>query len=473
MSEADGARIGADRTASGPPHGALAPRRFPTPRSVGFVASLARRDPRVAPPRVVPHRPIGRRPTLEPLVRVPDAVLRDSGPRDAGFRDAGFRDVGPLPYRASSPPFRARAVPGPGPDPTVTTAPPRPAGRGPAATAVADVAAPDVAAPFVSDRSDDVAQRPAEARGPSGTLVGAPGVEIRRGPEAERLTARAAARAVSTAATVHLPDRHGPLGSPRADALLAHELVHVAARRSEPPSAAPGPEPRDAEERAALAVEAAVREGREPGPRVGAHGPVAGSGTPVRPGGAGGTPAAGPLPGDRPSPAPVTGPVPERPSSLAPTADVVADRATLPADAWPAAEASQARGRTMSAPVNRMGVPETPNGLAEPAPPPGLVAPGPSNGLSAPAPPNGLAAPGTPNGLATPAPPNRSAVAELTAHPWVDRAPEAPRPPDGTRTPRWNEQEIEELTRLIGARLAHEAMIGLERGGGLVDLARW
>ena len=86
---------------------------------------------------------------------------------------------------------------------------------------------------------------------------------------------------------------------------------------------------------------------------------------------------------------------------------------------------------------------------------------------------NGRVAPSPPNEWAASAPTNGSAVAEPAAHPWIDRAAEAPRAPEGTRTPRWNEQELEELTRLVLARLGHEAMIGLERGGGLVDLARW
>ena len=91
--------------------------------------------------------------------------------------------------------------------------------------------------------------------------------EVRRGAEAEQVTRRAGARAATRDGVVYLPDRAGPVDSPVAQGLLAHELVHVRAHDPEPPIPDVALD-LDGEEQAALAVEAAVRSGRAPAPSL-------------------------------------------------------------------------------------------------------------------------------------------------------------------------------------------------------------
>jgi hypothetical protein len=87
-------------------------------------------------------------------------------------------------------------------------------------------------------------------------------VPIRRDAESERDAAQLGARAFTRHGEVHLPPRQGPLREPRAAALLAHELTHVAQQRRSPldPPTEGSPQGRRFEAEA-LAVEHRVMRG--------------------------------------------------------------------------------------------------------------------------------------------------------------------------------------------------------------------
>jgi hypothetical protein len=106
----------------------------------------------------------------------------------------------------------------------------------------------------------------------------------------------AAARALGAAAfthdgVVHLPDRHGPPGTPVARALLAHELTHVAQHARAVLDPAHRPRPNDAAARERLEAEArevARRTARtderpEPPPHADVTGTFRHTATPVEP----------------------------------------------------------------------------------------------------------------------------------------------------------------------------------------------
>jgi hypothetical protein len=59
----------------------------------------------------------------------------------------------------------------------------------------------------------------------------AAGVQVHRDEQATRTAGRLEARAFTAAGEIHLPARHGSLDAPPGQALLAHELVHVAQQR--------------------------------------------------------------------------------------------------------------------------------------------------------------------------------------------------------------------------------------------------
>ena len=82
------------------------------------------------------------------------------------------------------------------------------------------------------------AARPATSTGttqpgapePAGS-VAAIGVRIHRGPEAADVAGALDARAFTRGTDIYLPQSHGPLSGPKAQALLAHEMTHVAQQR--------------------------------------------------------------------------------------------------------------------------------------------------------------------------------------------------------------------------------------------------
>jgi hypothetical protein len=105
-------------------------------------------------------------------------------------------------------------------------------------------------------------------------------------PTVQAAADRLQARAFTVGGEIHLPARHGPLESPPAQALLAHELVHVVQqRRLGPARPAEHTTPGQELEREAMAVERAITV-------QGLH-QQAGGGT-------GGAPPALPLVGDQP-----------------------------------------------------------------------------------------------------------------------------------------------------------------------------
>ena len=426
----------------------LRARRPPALPTTGFLSRLARGDPRTATAHPPGRQRLSAIATLEPLVRVPAALL--VGPTDLARRAAasglaGLPDLGPgparphrdptvAPERPSSRPRAAVDAPPPRtPEPAPTAGPPVTASAplpdtpepaptaGPPVTASAPLPSTLATHPTVTVRSPAVAAvgtaAPVANTAPAVTTPQTPAavrdevVALVRGEPAEIAASRASARATSTAETVHLPDRHGPLGSPAADALLAHELVHVRARRAEGPSTLATPASRDAEEAAAVAEETAVRQRRPPA----------------------GRPAVRPLDPPAPSVAAPRGPA-------APAPPVHAPSSTPPSAPWPTAAVAL-------------------------APPAGPAAP------DAPAAPAG--GPARDPAGATPAA-GRPAAVGMTptgTGPEVSRAPEAPRHPGPAASP--DEDRLDRLADLVAARLRHDLLVERERRGRLVDLSRW
>ena len=407
----------------------LRARRPPALPTSGFLSRLARSDARTATAHTPARRRLSAMATLEPLVRVPAALL--VGPTDLARRVAGrglpgLPDLGPgpaRPHRAPAvapqrPSSRPRAAvdapprtPRPRPDagPTVTASAPRP--PTPATHPTATVPSPAVALAGAAVPAADTVPVPAVTTPPTPAAARDGVVALVRGEPAEVAASRASARATSTAETVHLPDRHGPLGSPAADALLAHELVHVRARRADGPSTASTPASRDAEEAAAVAAETAVRQGRPPA----------------------GRPVVRPLDPPTPSVATPRGPAAPAASARAPS--------STPASA-PRPTAAVAIGPTAG--------PAAPDATAAPAGGPALDPPGPTPAAGHPGP-VGM----TPTGTGS----------ELS------RAPEAPRHPGPAASP--DEDRLDRLADLVAARLRHDLLVERERRGRLVDLGRW
>jgi hypothetical protein len=79
-------------------------------------------------------------------------------------------------------------------------------------------------------------------------------VRIFRGQASRRVTRDLQADAVTSGDEVHVAPHYGTPGTPSGDAIIAHELSHVAARRATPSAVAA-----EAEEQRAQAIEHAVR----------------------------------------------------------------------------------------------------------------------------------------------------------------------------------------------------------------------
>jgi uncharacterized protein DUF4157 len=73
--------------------------------------------------------------------------------------------------------------------------------------------------------------QPARPSASASSSSSAEPVRIRRGSEATSLAGALDARAFTHLGEIYLPDSHGPLNSPKAQALLAHEMTHVAQQR--------------------------------------------------------------------------------------------------------------------------------------------------------------------------------------------------------------------------------------------------
>lgn len=412
----------------------LRARRPPALPTTGFLSRLARGDPRTAAAHPPGRRRLSAMATLGPLVRVPAALL--VGPTDLARRAAGgglpgLPDLGPGPARPHRAPAVAPERPSSRPRAAVDAPPPRTFGprptAGPPVTASAPlpptsaatrptgtVRSPAVAAAGTAPPVADTVAAVTTPRSPAAVRDDV--VALVRGEPAEVAASRASARATSTAETVHLPDRHGPLGSPAADALLAHELVHVRARRADGPSTVATPASRDAEEAAAVAAETAVRRGRPPA----------------------GRPVVRPL--DPPTPS-VSAPQ----GSAAPAAPVPAPSSRPPSAPWPTAAVT-------------LGPPAAPAASAATAVPAG----GPALDPAGPTPVAGRPAAGHPS------PVGRTPTGTGSE---LSRAPEAPRHPGPAASP--DEDRLDRLADLVAARLRHDLHVERERRGRLVDLSRW
>lgn len=92
-------------------------------------------------------------------------------------------------------------------------------------------------------------------------------VIVRRGVASDDAASRLRARAFTSGDEIHVPARHGEFGSTEADALAAHELVHVAQRRVRGPELPPEGSPLGRILEAQARAEEEVRRGPHPGPR--------------------------------------------------------------------------------------------------------------------------------------------------------------------------------------------------------------
>lgn len=283
-----------------------------------------------------------------------------------------------------------------------------------------------------------------------------PAVPVHRGPDAERVAARSGARAVTDRAGVHLPDRHGTLTGPRAQALLAHELVHAARSVRGRPAADTG-DAAEAEERHASAVEAAVRAGTRPPPVVARAVHDADEAAPVEPLPPGRTPRQPSPPAPAASDAPTTQSTPSarregRRPALAPTSSPSrTPSSSAPSSQPPPTESSH------SSPTVSAHPPPTASRRSSRAPDP------------------------TPPAVAAPS----SFLATLAGAPGtVHRAPEAPLPPEpsaertgtagstgatGATGRSLDPRELDRIYRAVRERLERDRVLERERTGGLVD----
>lgn len=424
----------------------------------GFLDRLRPRDPRVAPLRPLGHRVMTNAPRILPLVHIPAELLAPVTLDRANPRDPELAARLP-PLRPTSPPSVGRdeervptgafatATPGPRPaSPSGVTTnsgspgePQAPQGRPAWPSGVStsprsrgEPQAPEesrvgpqqwplrTTAASTSSSSSVSSMSPASPASPAGrardaSAVGtasADGVPIVRGRPAEERASRHAARATSTADAIHLPDRHGPLGTPEADALLAHELVHVHARRRTPAADVATPAARASEERVARAVESEVRQGRRPAPSAVSQAPNPTSEFPVS--------AAKPH-------VPVDGRdniVEQDPASPRPRDPGRSPTVGIPDDAL----AAQLRMESKLVAASDEAAVGT--GAQQRSSP----GPGPS--------------------LAT----------------EVSRASEPPAAADATSD---DDRLLDRLAGLLAERLRDELFVGRERGGGVLDLSRW
>lgn len=434
-------------------------RPLPTPRpSVrAFVRAVAPRDPRVHLTHVRPEpRLLTADPPLAPLVRVrterPPHAHRSTG---RPVRSSGGPSSPAVPTPADSAPAAPAA-----PATSTDAAPARSGDAGTARPGHAAVAAGTVTRAVAVGPGPEAgvalgAGRPSRAAAPP---LG-PGVPIVRGPAAERLAGQAAARAVTRDGVVHLPDRHGPTAGVEAQALLAHELVHVATGLRGRPAADTG-RAADAEERRAVAAEAAVRAGTLPPPQV--TEPTT-------------DPPSAPTPSPTDSPTPFVRTRTNGQSAVngSPPSDHVYELEHMSVGAHgpvPTTEPPSAAARSVS-PIAR---PVSP--VAQPDAPPPFVrtrtnGQNPVNG----SPPSDhvygfeqMSVGGPERASVQPsAPPPRPT---LPSSGVVLRAPEAPLPPDPADTARGlPPEQIDRIYRAVRDRLSHDLLLARERSGGLLD----
>ena len=408
--------------------GAIARRERPRLPIDGFLDRLRPRDPRVAPSRPVGNRVMANSPRVSPLVHVPAELLAPPAQRRATpGRPAPPARLPPLP--PTSPAAERDQERMPTAAPTTVQTEPRPSLRSGVPAGLGSPGDPNPSeAPTVQrqplDAGTPATFAPASrAASPAARAIGASTagnssadrVRVVRGRPAEEHAARHAARATSTGDTVHLPDRHGPLGTPEADALLAHELVHVHARRRAPATDVATPAAQASEERVARVVESEVRQGRRPAPRTSWH-----------------------------TLAPTPQHAPFRPAD---EASIAVGRRDEPLGADRALPQPRDLGRanTGRAPGDALAAPQ-PRTASQLAPASDQVV-APSGGQA-----------GSSHGPGSPF---------VTA---VSRAPEAP--VSAAPTP-GDDQQLDGSARLFADRLRDELVLIRERGGGVLDLSRW
>lgn len=229
----------------------------PEPRRLGLGAPLSpdlfgeSAAPATLLPRRSEDRPaLGERPLLHEEPATPElgaeiGVPTPDSPPTSEHPPAPKMPLSPAESRAPKPAAAPRRAPAATTAPAVAAAPPRAASvqRAPATGAPSPISAPTAAAPrpgpslpLLGSRplaSRIVEQVPAAVRAHVEQTVGSDlgDVRVHRGEDSTQHAAALDARAFTSDGEVHLPAAHGRLDRGPAQALLAHELVHVAQQK--------------------------------------------------------------------------------------------------------------------------------------------------------------------------------------------------------------------------------------------------